>query len=91
MDMSIDAGIVESVLAGSQSTAEHELDTILDKAEKLERLSLDDVAALLTTDSSSHVERMFRVAGKIKEEIYGERVVMFAPLYVSDHCVNRCR
>lgn len=34
---------------------------------------------------------MFKVAGKIKNEIYGKRVVMFAPLYVSDYCVNRCK
>ena len=42
-------------------------------------------------DSKEHLERMFRIAGKIKEEIYGERVVMFAPLYVSDYCVNKCK
>jgi len=34
---------------------------------------------------------LFHIARKIKETIYGQRIVIFAPLYVSDHCVNECR
>ena len=33
---------------------------------------------------------MFKVAGEIKKSIYGKRVVLFAPLYISDYCVNNC-
>jgi 2-iminoacetate synthase len=33
---------------------------------------------------------IFALARKVKEHIYGRRIVMFAPLYVSDFCVNRC-
>ncbi|MDR1943846.1 MAG: [FeFe] hydrogenase H-cluster radical SAM maturase HydG, partial [Synergistaceae bacterium] len=91
MDMRIDTDAVERILADSRGKSASELDEILDRAEALRGLSPEDVAALLTTDSSEHISRMFRVSGKIKEEIYGERVVMFAPLYVSDYCVNKCR
>jgi 2-iminoacetate synthase len=91
MDMSIDAGAVEKILADSRGKSASELDEILDRAESLRGLSPEDVAALLTTESAEHVARMFRISGRIKEEIYGERVVMFAPLYVSDYCVNKCR
>jgi 2-iminoacetate synthase len=91
MDMAIDAANVEGILAKARSTGDTELDSILDRAEALKGLSPEDVAALLMTDSSRHVERMFKISGRIKEEIYGERVVMFAPLYVSDYCVNKCR
>jgi 2-iminoacetate synthase len=90
MDMKINAAEVEKILADSRGTGAEELDAILDRAEGLRGLSPEDVAALLTTDSAEHISRMFRIAGKIKEEIYGERVVMFAPLYISDYCVNKC-
>ncbi|MDR3279537.1 MAG: [FeFe] hydrogenase H-cluster radical SAM maturase HydG [Synergistaceae bacterium] len=90
MDMTINAAEVEKILADSRGKSERELDDILDRAEALKGLSPEDVAALLTTGSSTRIERMFRIAGQIKEEIYGERVVMFAPLYISDYCVNRC-
>jgi 2-iminoacetate synthase len=91
MDMKINAAQVEKILADSKGTGAAELDAILDRAEGLRGLSPEDVAALLTTDSREHISRMFRIAGKIKEEIYGERVVMFAPLYISDYCVNKCK
>ncbi|MDR1510531.1 MAG: [FeFe] hydrogenase H-cluster radical SAM maturase HydG [Synergistaceae bacterium] len=90
MDMTINAAEVENILSDARDKSDSELDWILDRAETLKGLSPEDVAALLVTDSPRHIERMFRVAGKIKEEIYGERVVMFAPLYVSDYCVNKC-
>ena len=35
-------------------------------------------------------KEMYEVAGEIKKYIYGKRIVMFAPLYVSDYCVNNC-
>ena len=91
MDMKIDAAKVEKMLGEAKGTGEGRLDSILNKAESFKGLSPEDVAALLTTDSGPHIERMFKIAGKIKEEIYGERIVMFAPLYVSDYCVNKCR
>ncbi|MDR0649449.1 MAG: [FeFe] hydrogenase H-cluster radical SAM maturase HydG [Synergistaceae bacterium] len=90
MEMTINAADVERMLADARGTGARDLDEILDRAEGLRGLSPKDVAALLTTDSEEHISRMFRVSGEIKEKIYGERVVMFAPLYVSDYCVNRC-
>lgn len=91
MDMKIDTAHVEKMLQDAHGTDTVKLDEILNRAETLQGLSPEDVAALLTTDSREHIERMFRIAGRIKEEIYGERVVMFAPLYISDYCVNRCK
>lgn len=91
MDMKIDTAHVEKMLQDAHGTDTVKLDEILNRAETLQGLSPEDVAALLTTGSREHIERMFRIAGRIKEEIYGERVVMFAPLYISDYCVNRCK
>ena len=91
MDMKIDAVAVEKLLTEAEGTPVSKLDEILDKAESFKGLTPEEVAALLMMDSDEHVLRMYKIAGRIKEEIYGERVVMFAPLYVSDYCVNRCQ
>lgn len=66
------------------------IEVILDKAAAFQGLSHEEVAVLLTMTSHEHEARMFEVARKIKETIYGQRIVMFAPLYVSDYCVNHC-
>ncbi|MDD3503657.1 MAG: 2-iminoacetate synthase [Clostridiales bacterium] len=66
------------------------INEILDKAEAFAGLTHKEVAVLLTMDSSEHEARLFEVARKIKEHIYGQRIVMFAPLYVSDYCINNC-
>jgi 2-iminoacetate synthase len=62
----------------------------LDKAERFEGLNHSEIAALLVSDKPEHLRRIFDIAGKIKRHIYGNRIVMFAPLYLSDYCVNRC-
>jgi len=87
----IDHNYIESLLKTSKGATEEEIGAILDKAERFEGLSHKEVAALLTTDQDKHLKRIFNIAGKIKEHIYGNRVVVFAPLYVSDYCVNKCK
>ncbi|MEM4347351.1 MAG: [FeFe] hydrogenase H-cluster radical SAM maturase HydG [Candidatus Altiarchaeota archaeon] len=63
---------------------------ILKKASKKKGLSLEEVATLLNTEDKNLIARMFRISGKIKKEIYGERLVFFAPLYISNFCINDC-
>lgn len=89
--MMIDNNYIENLLKTSKGASKEEIQEILDKAERLEGLSHKEVAALLVTDENEHVERIFDIAGKIKEKIYGNRVVVFAPLYISDYCVNKCK
>lgn len=80
---------IEATLAKALETTDEEISHILDKAEKFEGLTTLEVASLLKMDDK-HLPRLFKIARHIKEEIYGNRIVMFAPLYVSDYCVNRC-
>lgn len=89
--MIIDNNYIENLLTTSKGASKEEIQAILDKAERLEGLSHKEVAALLVTDEDEHVERIFKIAGDIKEKIYGNRVVVFAPLYISDYCVNKCK
>lgn len=63
---------------------------ILTKAREKRGLTLEEVACLVNTDNPELIEKMFQAAGQIKKEIYGERLVFFAPLYVSNFCVNDC-
>ena len=88
--MFIEQAYIEGLLAQAKKTGALEIERILDKAERLEGLSHTEIAALLADEDSAHLQRIFTVAGRIKQHIYGNRIVMFAPLYVSDHCVNRC-
>lgn len=89
--MFINKEYIEGLLEQSKNTSDQEISAILDKAESFQGLTHAEVASLLMTESQEHMERIFRIAGKIKEHIYGNRIVMFAPLYVSDYCVNRCQ
>ncbi|BBF45132.1 2-iminoacetate synthase [Lachnospiraceae bacterium KM106-2] len=87
----IDADYIDRVLEDAKNTPKEEIKRILDKAEAFEGLSHEEVAALLEDEDPDDLERVYEIAGKIKKHIYGDRIVMFAPLYISDYCVNSCR
>lgn len=63
---------------------------ILAKAREMHGLDLDDVASLLAIRSPMLREELFDTARAVKEEIYGKRIVLFAPLYFSNICSNEC-
>ncbi|MFV0504221.1 MAG: [FeFe] hydrogenase H-cluster radical SAM maturase HydG [Lachnospirales bacterium] len=63
---------------------------ILEKANDFKGLNHKEVAALLNCEDESVIEEIFKIAKKTKKDIYGDRIVMFAPIYISDYCVNTC-
>lgn len=63
---------------------------ILNRASALRGLGLEDVAALMSVEDPALLEAVFTCAREIKEEIYGNRIVLFAPLYISNLCHNEC-
>lgn len=65
-------------------------DEILDKAALCRGLTHREAAVLAECDDPALLQRMFRIAKDLKQRIYGHRIVMFAPLYLSDWCVNGC-
>jgi 2-iminoacetate synthase len=81
---------IEKIIRESRIPSESELDHILKKAEEKKGLELEEAAALLNIENKEQCDRLFKSAGKIKNEIYGNRLVLFAPLYLSDFCVNDC-
>lgn len=64
---------------------------ILERAADCRGLSYREAALLLECEDEEIIQEIFRLAGKIKEKFYGNRIVMFAPLYLSNYCVNGCR
>ena len=63
---------------------------ILDKAKKAKGISHRDAAVLMECDIAEVNDEIRRLAVEIKEKFYGNRIVMFAPLYLSNYCVNGC-
>ncbi|MBI5695206.1 MAG: [FeFe] hydrogenase H-cluster radical SAM maturase HydG [Nitrospirae bacterium] len=81
---------VEDVLARTHAPGREELEGILARAEALAGLQLDDSAALLAVDDPAQIELICSAAGRVKDAVFGPRVVLFAPLYLSNYCSNDC-
>lgn len=67
-----------------------EVQDIADKAREAKGLSPGEAARLLHVRSDAHLEILYKTAHEVKERIYGRRLVLFAPLYFSNFCVNNC-
>jgi 2-iminoacetate synthase len=79
-----------NALKKAQKPSRSKIGKILDMAIEKTGLNLEEVGCLANTEDPELIKEMFKAAGRIKEEIYGERLVFFAPLYVSSFCVNDC-
>ncbi len=66
------------------------IEEILAKAEEGKGISHREAAVLIEVEDKDIEERIFDIARRLKERIYGNRIVMFAPLYLSNYCVNGC-
>lgn len=66
------------------------IESLIDKATLCKGLTHREAALLLECDQPDLIERIFRLAQEIKHNFYGNRIVMFAPLYLSNYCVNGC-
>ncbi len=66
------------------------IEEILTKADEGKGISHREAAVLIEVEDKEIEERMYAIARRLKQQIYGNRIVMFAPLYLSNHCVNGC-
>jgi 2-iminoacetate synthase len=78
------------ILEKTKNPNSQKIGAILDKASEKQGLNLDEIGCLVNCGDPELIEKMFAVARQIKWDIYGERLVFFAPLYVSSFCVNDC-
>ena len=66
------------------------IDAILEKARERKGLSHRDASVLLACDIPEKNEEIYALAEQIKKDFYGNRIVLFAPLYLSNYCINGC-
>lgn len=66
------------------------IDAIIEKAKERKGLTHREASVLLACEDRNRIEQLYKLAKEIKEEFYGNRIVMFAPLYLSNYCVNGC-
>lgn len=86
----IDPGRIEATALCARPPSRGHLDEILAKAISLAGLRPEEALALFSTDSAEQRSIIFDAARRVKEKIYGKRIVLFAPLYLSNDCENDC-
>lgn len=86
----IDEQEIERILELNQKPSPSKVHEVLSKAKELKGLDLNDVAVLTNISDSMQLFELFETANHIKEKIYGKRLVIFAPLYISNECSNEC-
>ena len=86
----LDEGRIHKAIQSAHSPSFQQVSDVLDHAMERDGLSIEETAVLLNVPDGDQSERLFDAARTIKEEIYGKRIVLFAPLYLSNHCVNNC-
>lgn len=83
--------ILDTLEYARQHKSDRELiEKIIDKAAELKGITHREASVLLACDIEELNEKMFSLARSIKQKIYGKRIVFFAPLYLSNYCVNSC-
>jgi len=86
----LDEEEIERTLAASCQKDPRRVFDILAKARELKGLDPAEVAVLMGVGDPELVGEVFRTARQVKEQIYGSRLVLFAPLYISNLCSNDC-
>mgnify|MGYP003814481393 CR=1 FL=1 len=81
---------VFSILEKNKNPEPQKVKDVLSKAAEMKGLDLADVAVLTGISDPLQLYSLFETANKIKETIYGKRLVLFAPLYISNLCTNEC-
>lgn len=66
------------------------IDSLIEKAKLRKGLSHREASVLLACDIEEKNQEIYRLAEQIKKDFYGNRIVMFAPLYLSNYCINGC-
>jgi 2-iminoacetate synthase len=81
---------IKNILEKAKNPPPERIREIIAKASELKGLTPEEVALLLQTEDDDLIAMIWQTAHKIKEDIYGNRLVLFAPLYVANHCANNC-
>ncbi len=86
----IDDEKIIRLLDEGKDTEKSEIREIFAKSKEKNRLEPEEAAKLLQIEDEDLLEEMFSLARQIKEDVYGNRIVFFAPLYIGNNCINNC-
>jgi len=86
----IDEQKIWDILEANKNVDFGKITEVLAKAKEMKGLNLEDVAALTSISDPGMLAALFNTANEVKETIYGKRLVLFAPLYISNLCANEC-
>ncbi len=86
----IQDSVIEQTLSHAVRKDRAAVEDVLSKALEMKGLNLPDIAVLSTISDPELLAKLFDAAKKVKETIYGRRLVLFAPLYISNLCSNEC-
>ncbi len=86
----VDESFITSLLAKAAGSSASRIGEVTAKAREARGLDLEDVAVLLQAQGEEHDAALFAAAKSVKQAIYGKRIVLFAPLYITSECGNQC-
>ncbi len=87
----IDDALLNRLIEGAKPNDAGGVRDVIAKSLSLEPLELEETAVLIKADSKELVDEIFDAARELKQKVYGARVVLFAPLYIGNECLNDCR
>lgn len=80
----------KGIFALIEDSKKLDVSAIIEKAKLAKGLALEESAALISIEDPKLLNELFKAAIEVKELIYGKRIVLFAPLYLSNYCTNNC-
>ena len=91
-DEFIDDGEILASIEYAQNNKDNKalIESIIEKAAECKGLTHREASVLLACEDEELNEKIYTLAKKIKQRIYGNRIVFFAPLYLSNYCINSC-
>ncbi len=90
MEPFINASEISNILIQNNKPSKKDILQVINKSLNKNRLSLEETAILLNTEDPELIEEIKKGAKLLKERVYGQRIVLFAPLYVGNLCTNNC-
>lgn len=87
----IDEKTIENLLEKGRNRRQKEIVDIIEKARMAKGITPEECAILLQIEDPEILTEIYKVAQEIKLKIYGKRLVFFAPLYISNYCINNCQ
>ncbi len=90
MENFIDTGEIWDILKKAENPEPERVREVIARSLDKHRLTLEETAILINADSPELIEEIKNGARELKERVYGKRIVLFAPLYIGNLCVNNC-